>query len=159
LQPVRRFWALSGGRCDAFQHHQAAHVIGQILHPDLHGGPGHADGADELSAHGAVLIAEHMFDPCAHLRAGLVGSLLTRRERLAPAAAPVDMAPLSQFGEFRLGLGAAIGTVGPYPAGSVTGIEHVLKLLAVMHRGAADRITPHQLVAPINADMVLVYHP
>src|SRR3546814_177691 len=46
--------------------------------------------------------------------------------------------------------------VGPYPAGSITGIEHVLQLLAVMHRGAADDVTPHQLVAPINADMVLV---
>src|SRR3546814_15348809 len=46
--------------------------------------------------------------------------------------------------------------VGPYPAGSITGIEHVLQLLAVMHRGVADDVTPHQLVAPINADMVLV---
>ena len=31
-----------------------------------------------------------MFDPRAHLRAGLVGGLLTRRERLAPAAALMD---------------------------------------------------------------------
>src|SRR3546814_3349814 len=66
------------------------------------------------------------------------------------------MALEALLGEPLFDLLAAIRAVGPYPAGSITGIEHVLQLLAVMHRGAADDVTPHQLVAPINADMVLV---
>src|SRR3546814_125420 len=66
------------------------------------------------------------------------------------------MALEALLGEPLFDLLAAIRAVGPYPAGSITGIEHVLQLLAVMHRGAADDVTPHQLVAPLNADMVLV---
>src|SRR3546814_1679161 len=97
-----------------------------------------------------------MFDPRSDFWAVLVGGLLTRLQRLSPAAAPVDMALEALLGEPLFDLLAAIRAVGPYPAGSITGIEHVLQLLAVMHRGAADDVTPHQLVAPINADMVLV---
>src|SRR3546814_3190175 len=77
-----------------------------------------------------------MFDPRSDFWAVLVGGLLTRRQRLSPAAAPVDMALEALLGEPLFDLLAAIRAVGPYPAGSITGIEHVLQLLAVMHRGA-----------------------
>ena len=45
--------------------------------------------------------------------------LLTRGERFAPAAAPVDVAGHALLGELCLGLGAAIGAVGPDAAGGV----------------------------------------
>ena len=35
----RGFRALSGSRRAAFQHYQAAHVVGEVLHPDFHGRP------------------------------------------------------------------------------------------------------------------------
>src|SRR3546814_12618180 len=95
-----------------------------------------------------------MFDPRSDFWAVLVGGLLTRLQRLSPAAAPVDMALEALLGEPLFDLLAAIRAVGPYPAGSITGIEHVLQLLAVMHRGAADDVTPHQLVVPIHADQI-----
>ena len=46
--------------------------------------------------------------------------------------------------------------VGPHGAGGVAGVEQVLELLTVVHRGAADSVAPHQLVPPIDADMILV---
>ena len=59
--------ALSGRHRAAFQHDQAAHVVGEILHADPGGGAQDADSADELAAHAVMLVAEHMLDPRADL--------------------------------------------------------------------------------------------
>ena len=60
------FWALSGRPRAAFEHDQAAHVIGEVLHPDLHAGARDANGAHELAAHAGLLATEHMLDPRPH---------------------------------------------------------------------------------------------
>ena len=64
--PDRRFWALCGRHRTSLEHNKAAHVVGQILHPDLHPGPHDADRAHELAAHAGVLTAEHMLNPRPH---------------------------------------------------------------------------------------------
>jgi hypothetical protein len=59
--------ALSGRHCAAFEHDQAAHVVGEVCEADLGGGAQDADSADELAAHAAPLVAEHILDPRPHL--------------------------------------------------------------------------------------------
>ena len=49
-----------------------------------------------------------MLDPRPHRRAGLVGGLLTRRERLVAASSPMDMALEAALGEFCLDFLAAV---------------------------------------------------
>ena len=63
---ARGFQALSGCQRAAFEHDEAAHVVGQVLHADLHARPHDADGAHQLATHAGVLAAEHMFDARPH---------------------------------------------------------------------------------------------
>ena len=62
-RPDCRFQVLSDRQCAVFKHDQATHIVGQILHADLHSGLDDADGAHKLAAHAVVLVAEHMLDP------------------------------------------------------------------------------------------------
>ena len=68
----------------------------------------------------------------------------------------MDVAGQAALGEHRFTSLAAVSAIGPDPAGSVCTIKHIIQLLTVMHRGAADGVAPHQLVAAINVDVVLV---
>lgn len=62
--PFGGFFVVASACChrDPFEDNQAAHVVGQVLHPDLDRRPDDADGADELSTHGDVLVSEDMLD-------------------------------------------------------------------------------------------------
>ena len=52
-----------GRRCPVSrQPDKAAHVVDQVHHSDLGSGPGNADRANQLAAHGAFLESEDMLD-------------------------------------------------------------------------------------------------
>ena len=94
---------------------------------------------------------------------GPFGRLLTRSARLIAATASMYMALEVALGELRADRFAAIGAVGSHTAGGVVGALHhrrregrLIELLAIMHRGAAYRVTRHQVVPPVNADEILV---
>src|SRR5712671_4043444 len=48
---------------------QPADVVAEVHHPDLEPRPRDADGAHDLAAHRALLVAEYMLDTGAHPRA------------------------------------------------------------------------------------------
>src|SRR5881397_2338490 len=82
----------SGRSLHPLELHQAAHVVAEVHHPDLEPRPRHADGAHNLAAHRVLLVAEHMLDTCAHLRAHRVGGLLRLRQWTIARRAPMDAA-------------------------------------------------------------------
>jgi len=53
-------------RVQAAQMDETAHVVGQVLHPDLDLGPLHADHSHQRAAHVIGLRAEDMLDAHAH---------------------------------------------------------------------------------------------
>src|SRR6266436_4690109 len=55
---------------------QPADVVAEVHHPDLEPRPHDADGAHDLAAHRALLVAEYVLDTGAHLRARRVRRLL-----------------------------------------------------------------------------------
>src|SRR5260370_42124477 len=56
--------------------YQPADVVAEVHHPDLALRPHDADGTHDLAAHRALLVAEHVLDTGAHLRARRVRRLL-----------------------------------------------------------------------------------
>src|SRR5215217_570320 len=93
----------------AFEHAEAAHVIDQVLHPDLRLGADQADGADQFAAHDVRLVGEHVLDPGAHARAGGVAPLLARGERPVAGRAAVDAAGAPALSEALLNGRRAVG--------------------------------------------------
>src|SRR5258708_14866283 len=71
---------------------QPADVVAQVHHPDLEPRPHDADGTDDLAAHRALLVAEHVLDTGAHLRSRRVRRLLALWQRTIACATPVDIA-------------------------------------------------------------------
>src|ERR1700674_4884098 len=136
--------------------YKSAHVVAEVHHPDLEPRPRHADGAHELAAHRVLLVAEHMLDTRAHLRARRVGGLLRRRERTIARRAPMDAALQAPRLELLLDLGRAVGAVGPHLATGVVSIQNVVELLAVVRRGVGGSPLADDLVQLVHADVVLV---
>lgn len=79
-------------RVQAAQFHKAAHVVGEVLHPDLGSGADHADHAYQGAALVVDLRAEDMFDPDTHGRFGTVAPLGLFSQWLSPLALAVDVA-------------------------------------------------------------------
>src|SRR5262249_49943201 len=59
----------SGRRRHPLELNQLADVVAEVHHPDLEPCPRDADGAHDLAAHRALLLAEYVLDTGAHLRA------------------------------------------------------------------------------------------
>jgi hypothetical protein len=70
---------LSGRGRHPLELNEAAHVVHQVHHADLHAGTRDADGAHNLATHGVLLVGEHVFHASANPRARGVGSLLALR--------------------------------------------------------------------------------
>ena len=68
----------------------------------------------------------------------------------------VNVALEAALRKLLLDLRRSVGAVGPDPGGRVALIENIVQRLAVMGRGRGDRPAPHQLVATVDANMVLV---
>ena len=72
----------STGRRRPLQPNEAAHVINQVHHADLHSRTCHADGAHEYATHPVFLIRKYVLDAGAYPRARGVGGLLALRESM-----------------------------------------------------------------------------
>src|SRR3974377_1757588 len=70
----------STGRRRPLQPNEAAHIIDQVHHADLHGRTRHTDGTYEYAAHPVFLIRKYVLYAGAHPRAPGVGDLLALRE-------------------------------------------------------------------------------
>ena len=97
-------------RVDAAQLAEAAHIVGDVLHPDLGPGPHQADGAHQGAAHVVGLRTEDMLDANPPISPacgfGPVGSPGLFGQRLAALALAVDVAfqlPVAQLGRHLLG--------------------------------------------------------
>src|SRR6195256_5350747 len=83
-------WAYSSGaRRHPLELNQAANVVTEVHHPNLEPRPRDADGAHDLAAHRALLVAEYVLDTGAHLRARRVRRLLALCQRTIACGAPV----------------------------------------------------------------------
>ena len=92
---------------------QTAHVVGEVLHPDLGLGPHQTDGSHKGAAHVIGLRAKDMLDPDAHGGFGPIALLGLLGQRLAPLALAMDVAgQLSGF-ERCLDPGRPIGGIRP----------------------------------------------
>ena len=80
-------------RVQAAQLAEAAHVVSQVLHPDLCLRPHHADRAHQCAAHVIGLCAEDMLDARAHRRFRAIAALGLFGQRLAALALAMDVAP------------------------------------------------------------------
>ena len=74
--PTRGRRATPAAAAIRFEMREAAHVVDKVLHADLHGGTHQPDGAHDLAAHRARLMAEYVLDAGAHPRARGVAALL-----------------------------------------------------------------------------------
>ena len=72
--------------------HKTAHVVGEVLHPDLGPSADHADRAHQGAAHVVGLCAEDVLDPDPHRRFCPVAPLGLFGQRLAALALAVDVA-------------------------------------------------------------------
>jgi hypothetical protein len=80
----------SGRGRHPLQPNEAAHVVHQVHHANLHAGTRNADGAHELAAHRVFLIPKHALDANAHSRTRGVGRLLALRQRMVTGTATMD---------------------------------------------------------------------
>src|SRR6195256_4144961 len=107
-------WAYSSGaRRHPLELNQAANVVTEVHHPNLEPRPRDADGAHDLAAHRALLVAEYVLDTGAHLRARRVRRLLALCQRTIACGAPVDTALQALLLQARLDLDRAVGAVRP----------------------------------------------
>lgn len=145
----------SGGRGSPLDPDQAAHVVGEVGERDARGGADRADAAHDR-APAALPGGEHMLDQAAPPCPGRLAATDGRRHRpsawlgaleLGHEAAPVE--------RFHIGP-AAMGGVGPDPAGRVVRIEHRAELAAVVPRRMRDAETADEAVPAIDAERVLV---
>lgn len=71
---------------------QSAHVVGQVLQPDLHLRPRLSNGTDEHTAHVVTLRPKHMLDARANAGLGVVALLFSLCQRLAALCLAMDFA-------------------------------------------------------------------
>jgi hypothetical protein len=72
-EPLMADFHSCGHRCPVFrQPDKVAHVADQVHHCELGSGPGNANRANQLAAHGAFLESEDMLDTGPDLRAGVL---------------------------------------------------------------------------------------
>src|SRR5262249_46177107 len=134
----------------------AGDVVTEVHHPDLEPRPRDADGAHDLAAHRALLVAEYVLDTRAYPRARRVRRLLALRQRTISCGAPVDTALQALRLQARLNLHRAVGAVRPDPLASVGEIEHIVQLLTVVHARVRRIPFADQLVRLVHAEVVLV---
>src|SRR3981189_2556849 len=150
-------WPCSSGRTrPPLELNQPANVVTEVHHPDLQPPLRAADGAHDLAAHRALLVAEYLFDPGAHLRAQRVRRLLALCQRTIACGAPVDTALQALLLQARLDLDRAVGAVRPGALAGVGEIEHIVQLLTVMHGRVRRAPFADQLVRLVHAEMGLV---
>src|SRR6195256_6617075 len=147
-------WAYSSGaRRHPLELNQPANVVTEVHHPNLEPRPRDADGAHDLAAHRALLVAEYVLDTGAHLRARRVRRLLALCQRTIACGAPVDTALQALLLQARLDLDRAVGAVRP---DLLAGVEHIVQLLTVMHGRVRRTPFADQLVRLVHAEMVLI---
>src|SRR3981189_1565337 len=135
---------------------QAANVVTEVHHPNLEPRPRDADGAHDLAAQRALLVAEYVLDTGAHLRARRVRRLLALCQRTIACGAPVGTALQALLLPDRPDLDRAVGAVRPDLLAGVGEIEHIVQLLTVMHGRVRRTPFADQLVRLVHAEMVLV---
>src|SRR5258708_24395532 len=123
----------SGRRRHPLELNQPTDVVAEVHHPDLEPRPHDANGAHDLAAHRALLVAEYMLDTGAHLRARRVCRLLALCQRTIACGTPVDTALQAPRFQARLALHRAVGAVRPDPLARVGEIERIVQLLPVVH--------------------------
>src|SRR3981189_3409343 len=69
---------------------QAANVVTEVHHPNLEPRPRDADGAHDLAAHCALLVAEYVLNSGAHLRARRVRRLLALCQRTIACVGEIE---------------------------------------------------------------------
>src|SRR5215467_14727739 len=146
----------STGRRRPLQPNEAAHVINQVHHADLHGRTCHADGTHEYATHPVFLIRKYVLYAGAHPRARGVGSLLALREWMVagnPTMNPALVAPLLELG---FHLRRPVGTIGPHLVAGIGFVQNLIELLAIVDGGVGLRIAANDLVLAVDADVVLV---
>lgn len=143
-------------RVQAAQLAEAAHVVSQVLQPDLRFRPHHADRAHQCAAHVIGLCAEDMLDPRAHRGFGPVAAPGLFGQRLAALALAVDVALQLHAAQLGFHLLGPISGISPDPRAGIAPRQQVVHRLAVVQGGIADMVTPHQLVLAVHVHMVLV---
>src|SRR3981189_2891234 len=135
---------------------QAANVVTEVHHPNLEPRPRDADGAHDLAAHRALLVADYVLNSGAHLRARRVRRLLALCQRTIASGARGEPALQALLLQARLDLDRAVGAVRPDLLAGVGEIEHIVQLLTVMHGRVRRAPFADQLVGLVPAEMVLV---
>jgi hypothetical protein len=151
----RRFRAVrSRDGVSAIEPDEPAHVVGEVGQADLHFRPPQTDRAND-EAHRPFLVSEHMLDRGADFRLERIGAAGALGHRLALGLVAVNPRDEAARFQHRLGLGRAIGRLGPHVAGGVGRIEHVGKPRPVMGGRVGRRPFADQSVLAVDRDVVL----
>src|SRR4030095_4136496 len=144
----------STGRRRPLQPNEAAHVINQVHHADLHSRTCHADGTHEYATHPVFLIRKYVLDAGAHPRARGVGGLLALRERMVAGTPTMNPALVALLLE--LGFHLRRRTIGPHLVASIGLVQNLIELLAIVDGGVGLCVAADDLVLAVDADVVLV---
>jgi len=113
LRPDRRaFWSCRA-RVQAAQLAEEAHVVSQVLHPDLGFGPRQADRAHQRSAHIVCLCAEDVLDADPHAGFGPVAARGLFSQWIAAFTRAVDVASHFVGAQLRFHFLGPIGGIRP----------------------------------------------
>jgi len=115
-------------RVEATQLAEAAHVAGEVLHPDRGLGPHQADRAHQGAAQVVGLRAKNVLDPDPHGGFGPVTALGLFSQRLAALAFTVDVAFQLAVAQLGLHFFGPISRVRPHPRARVA--LHLQMILA-----------------------------
>ncbi len=135
---------------------ETAHVVGDVLHPDLRFGACQADCAHQRASHVVGLCAEDMFytDPNGGFRP--VASLGLFGQQLTPFALAVDVALEFAVPQLDLHFLRSIRRIRPHARTGVTAHQQMIHRLTVVQGSVADVIAPNQLVLAVHVYVVFV---
>src|SRR4030095_8402323 len=146
----------STGRRRPLQPNEAAHVINQVHHADLHSRTCHADGTHEYATHPVFLIRKYVLDAGAHPRARGVGSLLALREWMVAGTPTMNPALVALLLELGFHLRRPVGTIGPHLVASIGFVQNLIELLAIVDGGVGLCGAAEGLVVAVDVRSALV---
>src|SRR5262249_4280414 len=138
------------------QPNEAAHVINQVHHADLHGRTCHADGTHEYATHPVFLIRKYVLYAGAHPRARGVGSLLALREWMVAGTPIMNPALVALLLELGFHLRRPVGTIGPHLVASIGFVQNLIELLAIVDGSVGLCVAADDLVVAVAVDVGLV---
>ena len=133
-----------------------AHIIHDIQEADFCPRPHEADTADRRAAHGIDVEREDVFHACPDGGSAVIQRLPRGTEGMVAIPFIVDVILIAMRFQIVRDRGRPVRAVGPHGLARVRCREERRQHLAVMGGRRGDGIGPHQFVAHVNRDMVLV---